>query len=963
MSLDHISVTGAREHNLKNINVQIPRDQLVVITGVSGSGKSSLAFDTIYAEGQRRYVESLSAYARQFLGLMEKPDVDAIEGLSPSISIDQKGVSKNPRSTVATVTEIYDYLRLLYARIGTPHCLHCDRIIERQTTQEIVDDILTEASGRRGMLLSPLIRHRRGEHQQIIRDIRSAGYVRARIDGEIINIDDDINLERNKWHDIDIVVDRISFPAKNDADFSDTHQRITESVEQSLMLSKGTVILAIVDVNGDVQKEETYSEHFSCSNTDHQPYSVGEIEPRNFSFNSPHGACPTCTGLGIQLEFAQELIIPNPKLSLSEGAIVPFHRNRFRFNWYQRQLIAAGEAFGFDMDTPIDQFATEQMDILLYGIKDETITVQFQSRRGRKREYSIQWDGVLSILKKRYLNTESDSTRSMFEQFMISMPCPSCAGARLKPSSVAVRITNRSIVEVVSDSVLDAYDWIEKLSAKNTELSERHQQIAQQILQEIEGRLRFLKNVGLDYLNLNRSAATLSGGEGQRIRLATQIGSALMGVLYVCDEPSIGLHPVDNDRLIQTLTNLRDLGNTVLIVEHDEAMMRAADHLIDIGPGAGEHGGTVVATGTPTQVSRQKKSLTGQYLSGKKTIPMPENRRTGNGNCLIVRGAKANNLKKLNVNFPLGTFIAVTGVSGSGKSTLVNEILAKRLAYDLNGARELAGEHESIEGAEYLDKVIVIDQTAIGRTPRSNAATYTGLFTLIRELFSQVPEARVRGYKPGRFSFNVKGGRCEACRGDGYTLIEMQFLPDVMVACEICEGSRYNREALEILFRGKHIADVLDMTVTEAFNFFEAFPRPKRKLDTLVRVGLGYMKLGQPATTLSGGEAQRIKLASELSKRATGRTMYILDEPTTGLSFHDTAQLLEVLQTLVDGGNTVVVIEHHLDVIKNADWLIDLGPKGGEQGGKILAEGSPEIVSKNKSSYTGKFLKNILNAV
>ena len=570
---------------------------------------------------------------------------------------------------------------------------------------------------------------------------------------------------------------------------------------------------------------------------------------------------------------------------------------------------------------------------------------------------------LLSILKKRYLHTESDSTRTMFEQFMISMPCPTCEGARLKPSSIAVRITNRSIVDVVSDSVLDAYGWIEKLSAQNTELSGREQQIAHQILQEIEGRLRFLKNVGLDYLNLNRAAGTLSGGEGQRIRLATQIGSALMGVLYVCDEPSIGLHPVDNDRLIQTLTNLRDLGNTVLIVEHDEAMMRAADHLIDIGPGAGEHGGTVVAVGTPAQVSKQKKSLTGQYLSGKKVIPMPEIRRSGNGNCLIVRGAKANNLKKLNVSFPLGMFIAVTGVSGSGKSTLVNEILAKRLAYDLNGARELAGEHEKIEGLEYLDKVIVIDQTAIGRTPRSNTATYTGLFTLIRELFSQVPEARARGYKPGRFSFNVKGGRCEACRGDGYTLIEMQFLPDVMVACEVCEGSRYNREALEILFRGKHIADVLDMTVAEAFGFFEAFPRPKRKLDTLVRVGLGYMKLGQPATTLSGGEAQRVKLATELSKRATGRTMYILDEPTTGLSFHDTAQLLEVLQTLVDGGNTVVVIEHHLDVIKNADWIIDLGPKGGAQGGKILAEGTPEIVSKSKISHTGQFLKNILSAV
>ena len=960
MPLDRIVVTGAREHNLKDITVEIPRDQLVVITGVSGSGKSSLAFDTIYAEGQRRYVESLSAYARQFLGLMEKPDVDYIEGLSPAISIDQKGVSKNPRSTVATVTEIYDYLRLLFARAGTPHCPLCGRVIRRQTVQQIVDAVLAEPAGTRAMVMSPLIRHRRGEHQQVIADVKRAGYIRLRIDGEVVNVDDEIKLEKNKWHDIDAVVDRVIIPEPTAEDIDATRQRISDSVEQALKLGDGIMIFGILGDDGTVAIEQTFSEHFACSNTEHPPYSVGEIEPRNFSFNTPHGACPTCTGLGFQMELDEELVIPNRKLTIDEGAIAPYQRMSTTLSWYRRRLGALADSYGFRMDQPLEEFTPEQLGALLHGTGDKKMAVKFRSRGGRNHEYEVSWEGVLTNLKRRYQETDSDWVRSDIERYMIEIPCPACEGARLKPDSLAVTVNDRSILDVTRDSVGDALTWVERLRSDDTPLTGREQQIARQILQEINGRLTFLRDVGLDYLTLDRSAATLSGGEGQRIRLATQIGSALMGVLYVCDEPSVGLHPIDNERLIGTLTRLRDLGNTVLVVEHDEAMMRAANHLIDIGPGAGEHGGRIVAVGTPDEVARHEDSLTGEYLSGRRLIPLPEKRRPGSGEAITVKGAAENNLQTLDVRFPLGTFIAVTGVSGSGKSTLVNQILARQLAHDLNGARERGGKHKKIEGLEHLDKVVVIDQSPIGRTPRSNPATYTGLFTQIRELFANVPEARARGYKPGRFSFNVKGGRCEECKGDGYILIEMQFLPDVTVPCEVCHGSRYNREALEILFRGKTIADVLNMTVTEALDFFEAFPRPRRKLETLADVGLGYIRLGQPATTLSGGEAQRIKLATELSKRATGRTVYILDEPTTGLSFRDTEHLLVVLQRLVDGGNTVVVIEHHLDVIKNADWVVDLGPHGGHRGGQIVAEGTPEQIAASEQSLTASFLRDAL---
>jgi excinuclease ABC subunit A len=960
LPIDRIVVTGAREHNLKNINVEIPRDQLVVITGVSGSGKSSLAFDTIYAEGQRRYVESLSAYARQFLGLMEKPDVDYIEGLSPAISIDQKGVSKNPRSTVATVTEIYDYLRLLFARAGTPHCPICGRVIRRQTVQQIVDAVLAEAAGTRAMLLSPLIRHRKGEHQQVLADVRRAGYIRVRIDDEVLNVDDEIKLAKNKWHDIDAVVDRVVIPEATAEDVEGTRQRISDSVEQALKLGEGIMLLAVLGEDGTVTTENTFSEHFACSNSEHPPYSVGEIEPRNFSFNAPHGACPKCTGLGIQMELDEELVIPNRKLSIDQGAITPYQKMSMSLTWYRRRLGAVAAELGFTLDQPIEELTPAQVGALLHGTGEQKIEVKFRSRGGRDHQYQISWEGILTNLKRRYQETDSDWVRNDLERYMISVPCPTCKGARLKPDSLAITVDERSIVDVTRDSVGDSLAWVARLQGDETPLSAREAQIARQILQEIGGRLTFLRDVGLDYLTLDRAAATLSGGEGQRIRLATQIGSALMGVLYVCDEPSVGLHPVDNERLIGTLTRLRDLGNTVLVVEHDEAMMRAADHLIDIGPGAGEHGGNVVAFGTPDVVADDENSVTGEYLSGRRRIPLPVQRRAGSGEHLLVRAAEANNLKRIDVKLPLGQFIAVTGVSGSGKSTLVNEIVAKQLAHDLNGARERAGAHAGIDGLEHLDKVVVIDQSPIGRTPRSNPATYTVLFTLVRDLFAQVPEARARGYKPGRFSFNVKGGRCEECKGDGYILIEMQFLPDVTVPCEVCHGSRYNREALEILFRGKSIAEVLNMTVTEALDFFEAFPRPRRKLETLADVGLGYIRLGQPATTLSGGEAQRIKLATELSKRATGRTVYILDEPTTGLSFRDTEHLLTVLQRLVDGGNTVIVIEHHLDVVKNADWVVDLGPYGGQRGGKVIAEGSPEQVAANEESATGRFLRDTL---
>ena len=954
--LDEIVVTGAREHNLRDISVEIPRDRLVVLTGVSGSGKSSLAFDTIYAEGQRRYVESLSAYARQFLGLMEKPDVDHIEGLSPAISIDQRGVSRNPRSTVATVTEIYDYLRLLFARAGIPHCPHCGEVIRRQTVQQIVDAILSEPAGARALVLGPMIRHKRGEHRQVLDDVRRAGFIRVRVDGEVHEVDEAPALDRYKWHDIDVVVDRIVIPEAGSEGRDEIRQRVADSAEQALALGEGMLVLA-----PEGRPEQTFSEHFACPSADHPPYSVGEIEPRNFSFNSPHGACPACTGLGIQMQLDEELVAPNRTLSIAQGGLVPLQRLATSLSWYRRRIEALGAMHGFDLDTPLADLTPEQWRLLMHGTGEERIPVHYRTRRGHENRYEIRWEGVLTNLERRYRETESDWVRSDIERYMVAVPCPDCGGARLRPEMRAVTVDGRSITDVAALSVAEAARWIEGLRGERSPLGARERQIARQILQEIGGRLSFLRDVGLEYLTLDRAAATLSGGEGQRIRLATQIGSALMGVLYVCDEPSIGLHPVDNERLIRTLTRLRDLGNTVLVVEHDEAMMRAADHVIDLGPGAGEHGGRVVATGTPDEVAAHPDSLTGAYLSGRRSIPMPAARRAGSGESLTVRGAREHNLRRIDVEIPLGCFVGVTGVSGSGKSTLVNEILAKALAHELHGARTRPGAHDAIEGLEHVDKVVVIDQSPIGRTPRSNPATYTGLFTLVRELFAQVPEARARGYKPGRFSFNVKGGRCEACSGDGYNQIEMQFLPDVTVACEVCRGRRYNREALEIHFRGRSIADVLEMTVTEALELFEAFPRPRRKLETLASVGLGYIRLGQPATTLSGGEAQRIKLATELSKRSTGRTLYILDEPTTGLSFSDTESLLRVLQRLVDGGNTVIVIEHHMDVVKNADWLIDLGPGGGESGGRVVASGTPEQLARRPESASGRFLAEVLS--
>ena len=954
---DQIVVTGAREHNLKNISVSIPRDKLVVITGLSGSGKSSLAFDTIYAEGQRRYVESLSAYARQFLGLMEKPDVDHIEGLSPAISIDQKGVSKNPRSTVATVTEIYDYLRLLFARVGVPHCIHCGQVIRRQTVQQIVDSVLAHPAGTRALLLAPLMRHKRGEHREVFESVRRAGFIRMRVDGNVIEMEETPALERNKWHDLDVVVDRLVIPGPDDEDYSGARQRVSESVEQALKLGEGALLFAPEGL-----EEVTYSERFACPNQSHPPYSVPEIEPRNFSFNSPHGACPACTGLGVQMELDPDLVVPNRKLSIDQGAIVPYQRISTALTWHKRRLAALADAFDFTMDTPLEDLEERQWHALMHGTDGETIQVQYQTKRGRVRDFDVSWEGVLTNLQRRYKETDSEWVRSDIERYMVAVPCPQCSGARLKPEMLAVTVADKSIVDVARSSVLVAQQWTEHLREADTPLDARDQAISRQILQEIVGRLNFLRDVGLDYLTLDRASATLSGGEGQRIRLATQIGSALMGVLYVCDEPSVGLHPVDNERLIRTLEHLRDLGNTVLVVEHDEAIMRTADYLIDLGPGAGEHGGEVIATGTPAQVMKNKTSITGAYLSGRRKIAVPTTRRAGNGESLFVHGARENNLKNVDVRFPLGTFIGVTGVSGSGKSSLVNGILSKRLAMDLNGARERPGQHDGVEGLQHVDKVVRIDQSAIGRTPRSNPATYTGLFTQIRDLFAQVPESRARGYGPGRFSFNVKGGRCEACTGDGYINIEMQFLPDVTVPCEVCHGNRYNREALEIPFRGKNIAEVLGMTCSEALAFFDAIPSARRRLQTLNDVGLGYIRLGQPATTMSGGEAQRVKLATELAKRATGRTVYILDEPTTGLSFQDTEALLGVLQALVEGGNTVIVIEHNLDVIKSADWLIDLGPAGGERGGYLLAEGTPEHLATIEDSATGRFLRDLVTA-
>ena len=952
MPLDAIVVRGAREHNLKNIDVTIPRDKLIVITGVSGSGKSSLAFDTIYAEGQRRYVESLSAYARQFLGRMEKPDVDYIEGLSPAISIDQKGASRNPRSTVGTVTEIYDYLRLLFARVGHPHCPNCGREITSQTVQQIVDAIMALPVGTRFMIMAPLIKDRKGEHQSVFEDLRKAGYVRVRINGDIHDLSEEFDLDKYKRHTIEAIVDRMVVEEGDD-----NRGRLSDSVETALKLGASVVLVSVVD-----GEELLFSEHFACV---HCGISIGEIAPRTFSFNSPHGACPECTGLGVKQEMDPALIIPNRNLSIYEGAIKPWSRASAMSPWYTSMLESVAHRYNFSTRIPVKELSDEEIKLILYGTGKDLVTLKHQTQQGRVYQWDWSFEGVIPNLERRYKETESDYVRSEIERYMRTKPCPACSGQRLKPESLAVTIGDINISESTAMSIEQVQKWLHTLDTISDGgikpvLSEKEQLIARQILKEIRSRLGFLINVGLDYLTLDRVASSLSGGEAERIRLATQIGSGLMGVLYICDEPTVGLHPSDGARLIQTLERLRDLGNTLIIVEHDEAMMRAADFIIDMGPAAGEYGGKVVASGDIQDIMSSNESLTGQYLSGAKEIPLPATRRSNSEKSIVIKGARQNNLRNIDIEIPLGLFVCVTGVSGSGKSTLIDEILHKKLAQVMYRAKEMPGECDDIFGIDNIDKVVNIDQSPIGRTPRSNPATYTGAFTPIRELFATVPEARMRGYKPGRFSFNVKGGRCEACGGDGFINIEMQFLPDVTVPCEICKGQRYNREALEILFKGKNIAEVLQMSVEEAFFFFEHFPKIKSKLSTLREVGLGYIRLGQPATTLSGGEAQRVKLATELSRRATGRTLYILDEPTTGLSFHDVAALLKVLQKLVDAGNTVVLIEHHLDLIKCADHIIDLGPGGGNRGGWVVATGTPEEVSLVEKSATGKYLKPIL---
>ena len=940
---DVIFVKGAREHNLKNIDVIIPRNKLVVITGVSGSGKSSLAFDTIYAEGQRRYVESLSAYARQFLGQMEKPDVDYIEGLSPAISIDQKGPPHNPRSIVGTVTEIYDYLRLLFARIGHPHCPECGRAISRQTVQQIVDAVQEIPEGSRIMILAPLVRDRKGEHQTIFKDLQKAGFVRVRLDGQIHDLSEEFQLDKNRKHTIEVVVDRLQ------VDKSENVARLADSVETALKLGSGVVLVKVID-----GEESLYSEHFACV---YCGVSLGEIAPRTFSFNSPYGACPVCTGLGCNLEIDPNLAIPDKGLSLAEGAVQPWARNGQLKPWYDSMLKSLSHRYGFSLSTPIRDLSEESLHMILYGDGGEPVLATYEDRYGRVRQYYTNFEGVVPHLERRYRETDSDSIRADIERYMASTPCPGCQGKRLKPESLAVTIMGRSIMDVTALPVTRALGWAEQLG---DEISPRELAIARQIIKEIRARLGFLRNIGLGYLTLDRPSATLSGGEAQRIRLATQIGSGLTGVLYICDEPTVGLHPADGSRLITTLERLRDLDNTMIIVEHDEAVMRAADHIIDMGPGAGKQGGKVVATGALQDIMDCPQSITGQYLSKTRQIPLPHRRRPGSGKELVIKGARENNLKNIDGHIPLGEFVCITGVSGSGKSSLINEVLYKRLARLLYRAKERPGECDGIFGTEHIDKVVNIDQSPIGRTPRSNPATYTGAFTPIRELFAGVPEARMRGYLQGRFSFNIKGGRCEACQGAGYVQIEMQFLPNVTVPCEVCKGKRYNREALEIHFKGKNIAEILAMTVEEALLFFDHFPKIKNKLETLRGVGLGYICLGQPAPTLSGGEAQRVKLATELSRRSTGRTLYMLDEPTTGLSFSDIDCLLKVLQRLVDYGNTVVVIEHQLDVIKNADWVIDLGPGAGDDGGYLVGAGTPEELAQNDGSSTGQYLRGIL---
>ena len=994
MPQENIVVRGAREHNLKNVNVTIPRNKLVVITGVSGSGKSSLAFDTVYAEGQRRYVESLSAYARQFLGRMDKPDVDYIDGLSPAISIDQKGVSRNPRSTVGTVTEVYDYLRLLFARVGRPHCYNCGRPVERQTVQQIVDAIVSIPQGSRIQIMAPMVRRRKGEHKEVFEEARKAGFVRVRVNGNIHDLSESFDLDKKKWHTIEVVVDRLVVGDSAEP------QRVADSTESALKMAGGTVLVDIVD-----GEEMLFSEQFACV---HCNISLGELEPRTFSFNNPHGACSTCTGLGYRLEVDPELVVPNRDLTLAEGAIQPWVRAGSSSPWLASLLESLSRAHRFSTKVPVKDLRQEHLDLILYGNKGKSIKMRHNTQRGRTFEWNTTFEGVMNNLERRYRETESDYVRSEIERYMARRPCQACGGRRLKPEALAVTVAGLNVMDVTRKSISEALVWTRAVGGdrpdavavgtdgatpplrgrsakagngakadkaglgrtdgdadgtvgadfgKDGVLTDREKAIGSRILKEIDARLRFLVDIGLDYLTLERTASTLSGGEAQRIRLATQIGSGLMGVLYVCDEPSVGLHPVDDSRLIETLQRLRDLGNTVLIVEHDEAIMRAADHIIDMGPGPGEHGGNVVITGDIDKVIEAPDSITGQYLGHRRQIPLPAKRRSESGGYVTIKGARENNLKDIDVPVPLGLFVCITGVSGSGKSTLVYEVLYKKLAQHFYRAKERPGECDGIEDMDNVDKVVNIDQSPIGRTPRSNPATYTGTFTPIRELLATVPEARMRGYKPGRFSFNVKGGRCEACSGDGYIQIEMQFLPDVTVPCEVCRGKRYNREALEIQFKGKNIAEVLDMTVSEALGFFASIPRVRNKLQTMMDVGLGYIRLGQPATTLSGGEAQRIKLSTELSKRATGKTLYILDEPTTGLSFEDCAYLLRVLHRLVDAGNTVVLIEHHLDMIKSADWIIDLGPGAGEKGGYVVAAGTPEQMAEREDSFTGQYLK------
>ncbi len=964
---------GAREHNLKDVDVAFPRDRLVVITGLSGSGKSSLAFDTIYAEGQRRYVESLSAYARQFLGQMEKPDVDQIDGLSPAISIDQKGASRNPRSTVGTVTEIYDHLRLLFARIGIPHCPN-GHAIERQSVQQIVDQVLAMPEGTRLLVLGPLIKDRKTEGDRIFDAARKQGFVRVRVDGETYDLAEAPTLDKYKRHSIEVVVDRFIVrraeapddwarddrgrpidPSTGEPIDDPDRPRLADSIETALRLGEGVVLVAPAPREGEPPEfeERRFSERYSC------PYdgtTIDELEPRSFSFNSPHGACPTCTGLGTRLEIDPELVLPDKSKSVMTGAAVPWARMPTDASWRQKITEAIFNSHGWNPKAPLRELPQEAIDYLLFAPKDETVVVRYKHERG-ENSYRAQFEGVVTNLERRYRETDSDYIKAEIEKYMVERPCPACKGKRLRPEALGVTVDGRDISEVADLSITDALEWSRTLPNR---ISERERAIAYQVLKEIRARLGFLVDVGLDYLTVNRTSQTLSGGEAQRIRLATQIGTTLMGVLYILDEPSIGLHQRDNAKLIATLTRLRDLGNTVLVVEHDEETIRTADWVVDIGPGAGEHGGEIVANGRLENVLAEPRSITGAYLRGDRAVPVPKDRRKGNGKKVVVKGAREHNLKDIDVTIPLGTFTAVTGVSGSGKSTLVTEVLYRALARELFGSREPVGKHDTIEGLKQIDKVIEIDQSPIGRTPRSNPATYVGLFTPIRELFAAVPEARVRGYGPGRFSFNVKGGRCENCKGDGIIKIEMQFLPDVYVPCEVCKGARYNREALEIHYKGRSIAEVLEMTVEEALEFFRPVPNVAAKLQTLFDVGLGYVHLGQPATTLSGGEAQRVKLSTELSRRATGKTLYVLDEPTTGLHFADVEKLLQVLHRIVDTGNTVVVIEHNLDVIKTADWIIDLGPEGGARGGQVVATGTPEQVAKAHGSATGEYLARVL---